>query len=520
MANGPVLVVDFGAQYAQLIARRVREAGVYSELVPHSMPVDEILAKDPKAIILSGGPASVFEPGAPTIDTKVFESGVPVLGICYGFQVMAYELGGKVDKAALGEYGKTSATIDDAAGILADSPAEQTTWMSHGVAVEQAPAGFEVLAHTEGAPVAAMADESRKLYGVQWHPEVKHSPLGQKLIENFLHRCAALPNDWDASSIIEDQVKKIREQVGDAEVICGLSGGVDSAVAAALVHKAIGAQLTCVFVDHGLLRKGEVEQVKHDFVAATGIRLITVDAADDFLDALAGVSEPERKRKIIGEKFIRTFEKAQRQVLEEAGARGKEVKFLVQGTLYPDVVESGGGDGAANIKSHHNVGGLPEDIKFQLIEPLRTLFKDEVRAIGTELGLPDEIVWRQPFPGPGLGIRIIGEITKERLDLLREADAIAREELSKAGLDRDIWQCPVVLLADVHSVGVQGDERTYGSPIVLRPVSSEDAMTADWSRVPYDVLATISTRITNECRQINRVVLDCTSKPPATIEWE
>ncbi|KHD94348.1 GMP synthase [Bifidobacterium longum subsp. longum] len=520
MANGPVLVVDFGAQYAQLIARRVREAGVSSELVPHSMPVDEILAKDPKAIILSGGPASVFEPGAPTIDTKVFESGVPVLGICYGFQVMAYELGGKVDKAALGEYGKTSATIDDAAGILADSPAEQTTWMSHGVAVEQAPAGFEVLAHTEGAPVAAMADESRKLYGVQWHPEVKHSPLGQKLIENFLHRCAALPNDWDASSIIEDQVKKIREQVGDAEVICGLSGGVDSAVAAALVHKAIGDQLTCVFVDHGLLRKGEVEQVKHDFVAATGIRLITVDAADDFLDALAGVSEPERKRKIIGEKFIRTFEKAQRQVLEEAGARGKEVKFLVQGTLYPDVVESGGGDGAANIKSHHNVGGLPEDIKFQLIEPLRTLFKDEVRAIGTELGLPDEIVWRQPFPGPGLGIRIIGEITKERLDLLREADAIAREELSKAGLDRDIWQCPVVLLADVHSVGVQGDERTYGSPIVLRPVSSEDAMTADWSRVPYDVLATISTRITNECRQINRVVLDCTSKPPATIEWE
>ena len=520
MANGPVLVVDFGAQYAQLIARRVREAGVYSELVPHSMPVDEILAKDPKAIILSGGPASVFEPGAPTIDTKVFESGVPVLGICYGFQVMAYELGGKVDKAALGEYGKTSATIDDAAGILADSPAEQTTWMSHGVAVEQAPAGFEVLAHTEGAPVAAMADESRKLYGVQGHPEVKHSPLGQKLIENFLHRCAALPNDWDASSIIEDQVKKIREQVGDAEVICGLSGGVDSAVAAALVHKAIGDQLTCVFVDHGLLRKGEVEQVKHDFVAATGIRLITVDAADDFLDALAGVSEPERKRKIIGEKFIRTFEKAQRQVLEEAGARGKEVKFLVQGTLYPDVVESGGGDGAANIKSHHNVGGLPKDIKFQLIEPLRTLFKDEVRAIGTELGLPDEIVWRQPFPGPGLGIRIIGEITKERLDLLREADAIAREELSKAGLDRDIWQCPVVLLADVHSVGVQGDERTYGSPIVLRPVSSEDAMTADWSRVPYDVLATISTRITNECRQINRVVLDCTSKPPATIEWE
>ena len=365
-----------------------------------------------------------------------------------------------------------------------------------------------------------MQDESRKLYGVQWHPEVKHTPMGQKLIENFLHKCAGLGDNWNASNIIEDQVKKIREKVGDAQVICGLSGGVDSAVAAALVHKAIGEQLTCVFVDHGLLRKGEAEQVKHDFVEATGIKLIAVDASEDFLTALKGVSEPEKKRKIIGEKFIRTFEKAQRQVIEEAGASGKEVKFLVQGTLYPDVVESGCGDGAANIKSHHNVGGLPKDIKFQLIEPLRTLFKDEVRAIGTELGLPDEIVWRQPFPGPGLGIRIIGEITKERLDLLREADAIAREELSKAGLDRDIWQCPVVLLADVHSVGVQGDERTYGSPIVLRPVSSEDAMTADWSRIPYDVLATISTRITNECRQINRVVLDCTSKPPATIEWE
>jgi len=520
MAAGPVLVVDFGAQYAQLIARRVREANVYSELVPHSMPVDEMLAKDPQAIILSGGPASVFEPGAPRVDKKLFEAGVPVLGICYGFQAMAYALGADVDKAALGEYGKTETTIDKAEGLLDGSPVEQSTWMSHGVAVKTAPEGFEVLAHTEGAPVAAMQDESRKLYGVQWHPEVKHTPMGQKLIENFLHKCAGLGDNWNASNIIEDQVKKIREKVGDAQVICGLSGGVDSAVAAALVHKAIGEQLTCVFVDHGLLRKGEAEQVKHDFVEATGIKLIAVDASEDFLTALKGVSEPEKKRKIIGEKFIRTFEKAQRQVIEEAGASGKEVKFLVQGTLYPDVVESGGGDGAANIKSHHNVGGLPKDIKFQLIEPLRTLFKDEVRAIGTELGLPDEIVWRQPFPGPGLGIRIIGEITKERLDLLREADAIAREELSKAGLDRDIWQCPVVLLADVHSVGVQGDERPYGSPIVLRPVSSEDAMTADWSRIPYDVLATISTRITNECRQINRVVLDCTSKPPATIEWE
>lgn len=520
MAKGPVLVVDFGAQYAQLIARRVREANVYSELVPHSMPVDEMLAKDPQAIILSGGPASVYEPGAPDIDPKIFEAGVPVLGICYGFQVMAHELGGDVDKAALGEYGKTAATIDDSEGLLSGSPSAQNTWMSHGVAVKRAPEGFTVLAHTEGAPVAAMQDESRKLYGVQWHPEVKHTPLGQELISAFLHKCAGLNNNWNPSNIIEDQVAKIRAEVGNAQVICGLSGGVDSAVAAALVHKAIGNQLTCVFVDHGLLRKGEVEQVKHDFVEATGIKLIAVDAEDDFLNALKGVSEPERKRKIIGEKFIRTFEKAQRQVIEEAGKTGAEVKFLVQGTLYPDVVESGGGDGAANIKSHHNVGGLPKDLKFKLIEPLRTLFKDEVRAIGTELGLPDEIVWRQPFPGPGLGIRIVGEITRERLAVLREADAIAREELSKAGLDRDIWQCPVVLLADVHSVGVQGDERTYGSPIVLRPVSSEDAMTADWSRVPYDVLANISTRITNECRQINRVVLDVTSKPPATIEWE
>lgn len=520
MDKGPVLVVDFGAQYAQLIARRVREAHVYSELVPHSMSVDDMLAKNPQAIILSGGPASVYEPGAPGLDAKIFKSGVPILGICYGFQVMANELGGDVDRAALGEFGKTEAKISDASTILADSPEAQSVWMSHGVAVKKAPEGFEVLASTDGAPVAAMANEEEKLYGVQWHPEVRHTPLGQDLISTFLHRDAGIEDNWNPQNIIDDQVKAIREQVGNDQVICGLSGGVDSAVAAALVHKAIGDQLTCVFVDHGLLREGEVEQVKHDFVEATGIKLVTEDASEDFLAALEGVTEPERKRKIIGEKFIRTFEKAAREIVAKAGETGAKVKWLVQGTLYPDVVESGGGDGTANIKSHHNVGGLPDDLDFKLIEPLRTLFKDEVRAIGTELGLPEEMVWRQPFPGPGLGIRIVGEVTKPRLDLLRRADAIAREELHTAGLDRDIWQCPVVLLPDVHSVGVQGDERTYGSPIVLRPVSSDDAMTADWSRVPYDVLAQISTRITNECRGINRVVLDVTSKPPATIEWE
>ncbi len=516
----PVLVVDFGAQYAQLIARRVREAHIYSEIVPHTLSVAQLLARDPAAIILSGGPASVYEPGAPRVDPALFDVGVPMLGICYGFQAMAHALGGSVDATAQGEYGQTTVEVAAGGELLAGSPAEQQVWMSHGVAVQALPAGFEVLASSPGAPVAAFEDRSRRLFGVQWHPEVRHTPLGQTTLENFLYRGAGLTPDWDPADIVAEQVAAIRTQVGGARVICGLSGGVDSSVAAALVHRAVGDQLTCVFVDHGLLRAGEAEQVERDFVAATGVRLLVVHAADRFLAALAGVTDPEAKRKIIGREFIRVFEDAARQVVAEAGAGGEQVRYLVQGTLYPDVVESGGGDGAATIKSHHNVGGLPEDLQFELVEPLRTLFKDEVRAVGLVLGVPEAIVWRQPFPGPGLGIRIIGEVTADRLAVLRAADAIAREELTAAGLDRDVWQCPVVLLAQVRSVGVQGDERSYGHPVVLRPVSSEDAMTADWTRVPYDVLARISTRITNEVREVNRVVLDVTSKPPGTIEWE
>ncbi|GCE78047.1 GMP synthase [glutamine-hydrolyzing] [Cellulomonas biazotea] len=519
-AHRPVLVVDFGAQYAQLIARRVREANVYSEIVPHTATVADLLAKDPAAIILSGGPSSVYATGAPFVDPALFEAGVPVLGICYGFQAMAQALGGTVAQTGQREYGGTAVQVTDAGTVLAGSPDAQTVWMSHGDAVHAAPEGFEVLATSAGSPVAAFEDRERRLFGVQWHPEVKHSPLGQKALENFLYEGAGLAPDWNPGNVIAEQVERIRAQVGDARVICGLSGGVDSSVAAALVQRAVGDQLTCVFVDHGLLRSGEAEQVEKDFVASTGVRLKVVDARDRFLRALAGHTDPETKRKIIGREFIRVFEDAAREVVAEAGEHGDEVKFLVQGTLYPDVVESGGGEGAANIKSHHNVGGLPDDLQFALVEPLRTLFKDEVRAVGLELGVPEVIVWRQPFPGPGLGIRIIGEVTAERLDVLRAADAIAREELTKAGLDRDIWQCPVVLLADVRSVGVQGDGRTYGHPVVLRPVSSEDAMTADWTRLPYDVLATISTRITNEVPEVNRVVLDVTSKPPGTIEWE
>ncbi|TFD95284.1 glutamine-hydrolyzing GMP synthase [Cryobacterium lactosi] len=518
----PVLVVDFGAQYAQLIARRVREASVYSEIVAHSITAAEVAAKNPIGIVLSGGPSSVYAEGAPTFDPAIFDLGIPVLGICYGFQVMATALGGEVSHTGQREYGSTPVVVSDSVNaLLADQPAEQTVWMSHGDSVSKAPDGFTVLASTVSTPVAAFANDERRLYGVQWHPEVKHSAHGQHVLENFLHRAAGIPADWNSGNVITEQVALIRAQVGTGKVICGLSGGVDSAVAAALVHKAIGDQLVCVFVDHGLLREDERRQVEEDYVKATGIRLVTVDVREQFINALAGVSDPETKRKIIGREFIRTFEQAQAELIKEsAEIDGDPIRFLVQGTLYPDVVESGGGSGTANIKSHHNVGGLPEDLQFELVEPLRALFKDEVRAIGAELGLPAEIVQRQPFPGPGLGIRIVGEVTQARLDLLRQADAIVRAELTAAGLDREIWQCPVVLLADVRSVGVQGDGRTYGHPIVLRPVSSEDAMTADWTRLPYDLLAKISNRITNEVDGVNRVVLDVTSKPPGTIEWE
>ncbi|RMI31800.1 glutamine-hydrolyzing GMP synthase [Nocardia stercoris] len=515
----PVLVVDFGAQYAQLIARRVRECSVYSEVVPHTMTVEEIAERQPAAVILSGGPSSVYADGAPQLDPRLFDLDVPVFGICYGFQAMAQALGGTVAHTGTREYGRTEVNIDG--GVLHGGlPTVHPVWMSHGDAVTDAPEGFEVTGTTAGAPVAAFENRARKLAGVQYHPEVLHSPHGQQVLSRFLHELAGIPAAWTPANIAEALIEGVRAQIGDGHAICGLSGGVDSAVAAALVQRAIGDRLTCVFVDHGLLRAGEREQVQRDFVNATGANLVTVDAVDKFLGELKGVSDPEEKRKIIGREFIRSFEDAVAEVVKTTGTTDDSVEFLVQGTLYPDVVESGGGTGTANIKSHHNVGGLPDDLEFQLVEPLRLLFKDEVRAVGRELGLPEEIVGRQPFPGPGLAIRIVGEVTHDRLELLRQADAIAREELTAAGLDGQIWQCPVVLLADVRSVGVQGDGRTYGHPIVLRPVSSEDAMTADWTRLPYDVLERISTRITNEVAEVNRVVLDVTSKPPGTIEWE
>src|ERR1700737_4158277 len=512
----PVLVVDFGAQYAQLIARRVREARVYSEVIPHTASVEEIKAKDPQAIVLSGGPASVYADGAPQLDPAVFGLGVPVFGICYGFQAMAQALGGTVARTGTSEYGRTELNVTGGQ-LHSDLPPPQPVWMSHGDAVTGAPDGFDVVAVSAGAPVAAFEDRARRLAGVQYHPEVLHSPHGQQVLSRFLHEFAGIGATWTPANIADALVEQVRNQIGDGRAICGLSGGVDSAVAAALVQRAIGDRVTCVFGDHGLLRAGERAQVQRDFVAATGAKLVTVDVADRFLEALSGVINPEGKRKIIGREFIRAFEGAGRAT---RAASDSEVEFLVQGTLYPDVVEPGGGTGPPNSKTPHNVGGLPGDLKFKLVEPLRLLFKDEVRAVGRELGLPEEIVGRQPFPGPGLGIRIVGEVTAARLETLRRADSIAREELTAAGLDNQIWQCPVVLLGDVRSVGVQGDGRTYGHPIVLRPVSSEDAMTADWTRVPYETLEPISTRITKGGPGANRVVLDVTSKPPGTIEWE
>jgi len=505
-----VLVVDYGAQYAQLIARRVRECKVYSEIVPHDISIEELKAKNPSGLIFSGGPASVYADNAPAANPAFFELGVPILGICYGMQLMAHTLGGEVARTGNREYGRTDLTVSNGSILFKDVPLEQVVWMSHQDAVTAVPDGFTISAQTDGAPVAAMENTARGFYGVQFHPEVVHTAYGMEILKNFLYNaCDCVPN-WTMVSIIEDAVAKIQEQVGDNKVICGLSGGVDSSVAAVLVHKAVGDNLTCIFVDHGLLRKGEAEKVEEAFIKHFHINLIHVKAQDRFLAKLKDVTDPERKRKIIGEEFIRVF--------EEEAAKFHDAKFLVQGTLYPDVIESGTRD-AAKIKTHHNVGGLPEDMELELVEPLRALFKDEVRAVGEELGLPEEIVWRHPFPGPGLAVRIIGDITEERLDILRDADAIFEEEIKRAGLYRTIWQSFAVLPA-IRSVGVMGDERTYAYPIILRAVTSEDAMTADWAKIPFEVLERISNRIINEVDHVNRVAYDISSKPPATIEWE
>jgi GMP synthase (glutamine-hydrolysing) len=508
----PVLVLDCGGQYSQLIARRVRECRVYSELVPHSISPDAVRARNPLALVLSGGPASVYAEGAPKVDPAVFDLGIPTLGICYGMQLMAQDLGGRVERTGVSEFGKTGLKAEGGE-LFANLPPEQTAWMSHRDSVTAAPAGARVVASSPAAPIAAFEDRARALYGVQFHPEVVHTPYGNDLLKNFLYNVADAPPTWTPAAVIEEQVERIRAHVGSERVLCALSGGVDSAVAALLVYKAIGDQLTCVFVDHGLLRKDEALQVVETFGKHFHVPLVHVDARDRFLARLAGLTDPEEKRRAIGEEFIRVFE-AESQKL---GA----IRYLVQGTLYSDVIESGGGeDGvAATIKSHHNVGGLPEEMDLELVEPLRMLFKDEVRRVGEELGLPERMVWRQPFPGPGLAIRIIGDVTEERLATLREADAILQEEIRRAGLYRDLWQSFAVLPA-IRSVGVQGDERTYAYPIVIRAVTSEDAMTADWARLPYDLLETISSRIINEIPAVNRVALDISSKPPSTIEWE
>jgi GMP synthase (glutamine-hydrolysing) len=507
-----VLVVDFGGQYSQLIARRVRECGVFSELLPADVSVEEIARRSPRGLILSGGPASVYAPGAPQLDPALLELGVPVLGICYGMQLLAQSLGGLVEGAEVGEFGRSELTVREPGRLFRGLPREQACWMSHRDTVRSAPPGFTELASSTASPVAAFEHPGRGVYAIQFHPEVAHTPFGQQILTTFLEEICGADRGWTAASIVDEQIARIRAQVGDGHAICGLSGGVDSSVAALLVHRAIGDQLTCVFVDHGLMRKGEGEQVVAAFRDTFKVPLVAVDAEQRFLERLAGVTDPETKRKVIGAEFIRVF--------EEEAARLEGARFLVQGTLYSDVIESGGRKGSATIKSHHNVGGLPEDLAFELVEPLRMLFKDEVRAVGAELGLPERLVWRQPFPGPGLAIRVVGgEATKQRLDLLRDADHILQDEIRKAGLYRELWQSFCVL-PDIRTVGVQGDERTYGNVIVIRAVTSDDAMTADWARLPYDLLEQIASRMMGELREVNRVVLDITSKPPGTIEWE